>query len=70
MRGPVVVDADGLTHLARLGRWPGPDGAQAILTPHPKEMARLLGAGLGDVLGAPIGPRHVKGHDGTGQSCC
>lgn len=55
VRGPVVVDADGLTHLARLGRWPGPDGAQAILTPHPKEMARLLGAELGDVLGDPMG---------------
>ena len=34
---PVVVDADGLTHVA------GPVGVPALLTPHAGELARMLG---------------------------
>lgn len=45
---PCVIDADGLNILAKL------DGAtipeQSVLTPHPKEAARLLGVCLEDVL--------------------
>ncbi|HEX4339889.1 MAG TPA: NAD(P)H-hydrate dehydratase [Polyangiaceae bacterium] len=41
--GPVVIDADGLTHLAgRLAELRGAKG-RLVLTPHPGEMARLLG---------------------------
>ena len=36
-RVPVVVDADGLTHVA------GPLGVPALLTPHAGELARMLG---------------------------
>jgi NAD(P)H-hydrate epimerase len=43
-RGALVVDADGLNAIADAGEgaaWAAPD--QVILTPHPGEMARLLG---------------------------
>jgi len=40
---PVVLDADGLNNLAWLGP-PGRIGGPLILTPHPGEMRRLLGA--------------------------
>ncbi|HXG16426.1 MAG TPA: NAD(P)H-hydrate dehydratase [Calidithermus sp.] len=47
--GPLVLDADALTALAgqveRLRGAPGP----RCLTPHPAEMARLLGASVADV---------------------
>jgi NAD(P)H-hydrate epimerase len=38
---PMVVDADGLNILALEKRWPAYFKAQAVLTPHPGEMARL-----------------------------
>ena len=38
---PSVVDADGLNTLARIPDWPKLWPADAILTPHPGEMARL-----------------------------
>ena len=38
---PTVVDADGLNALARFERWEGRWADDAILTPHPGEMARL-----------------------------
>lgn len=40
---PVVLDADGLNMLASLGR-AKPAGPPLVLTPHPGEMARLLGS--------------------------
>lgn len=41
---PVVIDADGLNNLARIDEWWTKLRAeQAILTPHPGEMARLRG---------------------------
>jgi ADP-dependent NAD(P)H-hydrate dehydratase / NAD(P)H-hydrate epimerase len=47
-RGPVVVDADALTLFARE---PGAfaQAKKAILTPHPGELARLLGTGAAQV---------------------
>jgi len=39
---PMVVDADALNHLARGKRWPKDFAAQAVLTPHPGEMKRLI----------------------------
>ena len=53
---PGVLDADGLTLLARLaaaeGR-PRPLGGRWVLTPHPGEMARLLGVPTARVLADP-----------------
>ena len=54
-RVPVVFDGDGLTHLARIGTWPGTGDTPRILTPHPKEMARLLAVTTEDVLRDPLG---------------
>jgi NAD(P)H-hydrate epimerase len=38
-----VIDADALTLLSRIEKWHGRLPAGAVLTPHPGEMARLLG---------------------------
>src|SRR4051812_41205017 len=38
---PMVIDADGLNILASMKRWPTFFKANAVLTPHPGEMARL-----------------------------
>lgn len=44
---PMVIDADGLNALARVPRWWERARVQAVLTPHPGEMKRLLtSAGL------------------------
>lgn len=46
---PCVYDADALYHLAQ---WPGLMAelpANAVLTPHPGEMARILGMGMGEL---------------------
>lgn len=48
LRLPVVVDADGLNILAAQGG-ATPIAAPAVLTPHPGEMARLLGTTTGEV---------------------
>ena len=47
-RGLLVVDADGLNHLAAQER-PPPRRGDWVLTPHPGEAARLLGAATADV---------------------
>ena len=41
MDKPMVIDADGLNILAAGKKWPANFKAQAVLTPHPGEMARL-----------------------------
>jgi NAD(P)H-hydrate epimerase len=47
---PVVVDADGLNAFASdPDRLMGRDGVDVIVTPHPGEMSRLLGAGIESV---------------------
>ena len=40
---PLVVDADALNLLAKMENWPSRLPADSILTPHPGEMARLIG---------------------------
>ena len=40
---PTVIDADGLNLLAQLEDWPTLLPAECVLTPHPREMARLCG---------------------------
>ena len=47
-RGLLVVDADGLNHLAARER-PPPRRGDWVLTPHPGEAARLLGATAAEV---------------------
>ena len=45
----LVIDADGLNILSRQENWPGLLPLNTILTPHPGEMARLMGVSLSDV---------------------
>ncbi|MCA9979622.1 MAG: NAD(P)H-hydrate dehydratase, partial [Anaerolineales bacterium] len=49
---PLVIDADGLNILAQQEDWPRLLPPHTILTPHPGEMARLLGQPLPQVLAA------------------
>jgi len=52
---PIVLDADGLTLVRGLKRWPGilPEGS--ILTPHPGEMAVLTGKTVKEIQADRIG---------------
>ena len=45
---PAVVDADGLNALADAARWWQPLRSPLVLTPHPGEFARLIGAAAPD----------------------
>ena len=57
-KGRLLIDADGLNTLARMGE----DGqrllqntaAEVVLTPHPKEFERLSGVRIADMLADPI----------------
>jgi NAD(P)H-hydrate epimerase len=47
---PLVIDADGLNAFAgEPGRLAGREGRDVIITPHPGEMARLIGASIEEV---------------------
>ncbi len=46
---PLVVDADGLNILAHLPDWPARLPPGSVLTPHPGEMARLMGSSIAAV---------------------
>jgi len=46
---PMVIDADGLKLLARIDGWPGKLPGEAVLTPHPGEMAILTGLKVEEV---------------------
>ncbi len=48
---PLVIDADGLNALAEMPDWPEALPALTVLTPHPGEMARLLGSTVAMVEG-------------------
>jgi len=52
---PAVVDADGLNALAAAPEGFRPSGAPLVLTPHPGEMARLLGVPNAEVQADRIG---------------
>lgn len=54
-RIPMLVDADGLNALAEDSSTLGRASAPVILTPHPGEMARLMGCGAGEVLRDRVG---------------
>ena len=45
----MVIDADGLNLLPTVDDWPARLPANTVLTPHPGEMARLMGVSLGAV---------------------
>jgi NAD(P)H-hydrate epimerase len=47
---PTLIDADGLNALARLDNWWQRLPANCVLTPHPAEMARLMGISLAELL--------------------
>jgi NAD(P)H-hydrate epimerase len=55
--GPLVVDADGLNLIAehKLHHLVAKRGAPTVLTPHPGEMARLLGVDTESVVADPMG---------------
>jgi NAD(P)H-hydrate epimerase len=48
---PVVLDADALNCLSRFPGWPGQLRANAVLTPHPGELARLAKLSVAEVQG-------------------
>ncbi|MFQ6100659.1 MAG: NAD(P)H-hydrate dehydratase [Anaerolineae bacterium] len=52
---PLVMDADGLNILAGMEDWPKRLPSGSILTPHPGEMARLMGSTTGDVQADRVG---------------
>jgi NAD(P)H-hydrate epimerase len=62
----VVVDADGLNALAALDDGPERVPANAILTPHPGEMARLLGRSVDEVQADRIS----AARDAAGRFAC
>lgn len=60
---PLVVDADGLNLLARMEGWPVRLPPGSILTPHPGEMARLMGASVADVQADRVGIARQKARE-------
>ena len=46
---PVVIDADGLNCLSNCDNWSGRIQADAVLTPHPGEMATLYGQSTAEI---------------------
>ena len=63
--GGIVIDADGLNALARIGRWQAARPAQVVVTPHPGEMRRLLN-GLG--IDADAGQREAGAEALAGET--
>ncbi|HUJ12754.1 MAG TPA: NAD(P)H-hydrate dehydratase [Thermoanaerobaculia bacterium] len=51
---PLVIDASGLNAFAGRAREVNPGGRPRVITPHPGEMARLLGLTTNDVVAARI----------------
>ena len=52
---PTVIDADALNFLASADGWWERLQADAVLTPHPGEMARLMSCSIGDIEADRIG---------------
>lgn len=54
-RGRLIIDADGLTLLSRLGKEAIKSAScELILTPHNMEFSRLCGLSVADILASPI----------------
>ncbi|MEE9499021.1 MAG: NAD(P)H-hydrate dehydratase, partial [Nitrospinaceae bacterium] len=47
---PLVIDADGINAFGKSGKLLGQIHADTVLTPHPKEMSRLSGWNVQDIL--------------------
>ena len=47
---PLVIDADGINALGKSGKILDQIRAETVLTPHPKEMSRLSGWSINDIL--------------------
>ena len=69
---PTVADADGLNTLARIPDWPARWPTNAILTPHPGEMARLVNnsnqhipSPLRERARVRVSPRHASSSQQT-----
>ncbi len=64
---PIVIDADGLNALAKSTKLLSNLPPQTVLTPHPGEMARLIGGTVSEVEGDRIGiaQQFAQGHDIT-----
>ena len=69
---PTVADADGLNTLARIPNWPTRWLTNAILTPHPGEMARLVNnsnqhipSPLRERARVRVSPRHASSSQQT-----
>jgi ADP-dependent NAD(P)H-hydrate dehydratase / NAD(P)H-hydrate epimerase len=56
----VVIDADGLNALPGIPEWWQALPFRAVLTPHPGEMARLLGTSVAEVESSRIGAARVS----------
>jgi NAD(P)H-hydrate epimerase len=52
---PLVIDADGLNALARVPRWWEALPVQAVFTPHPGEMSRLMDCSIEEVEADRLG---------------
>ncbi len=52
---PVVLDADAINAMSKHGKEALYNATQAVLTPHPRELSRLLNVGTADILQDPIG---------------
>ena len=52
---PIVLDADGLFHLAQDNHWHEKVSAKLVLTPHPGEMALLTGLSVEEIQADRIG---------------
>jgi hydroxyethylthiazole kinase-like uncharacterized protein yjeF len=59
---PLTVDADGLNILAKMKDWPERLPPETILTPHPGEMARLMGWSIKEVQADRVAPAQVQAH--------
>lgn len=62
----MVVDADGLKHLAKVSEWPSRLPGWSVLTPHPGEMSILTGLSRDEIqsdrLGTAVRFAHEWGH--------
>ncbi len=52
---PVVLDADALNAMSKHGKEALYNATQAVLTPHPRELSRLLNVGTAEILQDPVG---------------
>jgi NAD(P)H-hydrate epimerase len=59
-RLPLVIDADALNALAQVDGWPQHLPPNAVLTPHPGEMARLCGCSTREVAADRFGMARSK----------